>query len=51
MKTYKTTSVSQLVASFDNELKNLLLDDLKAIKTAKQKLINAGLNQGSLTAA
>ncbi|GAA4319449.1 hypothetical protein GCM10023149_18130 [Mucilaginibacter gynuensis] len=40
MKTYKKPSVSKLVARFDNELKNILMNDLKAIKAAKDQLLN-----------
>jgi hypothetical protein len=50
MKTYRKTTVSKLVDRFDNELKILLMDDLKAIRQIKEKL-NTGLNQDSLTAA
>ncbi|SDE42002.1 hypothetical protein SAMN05216464_10671 [Mucilaginibacter pineti] len=32
MKTYKTPSASKLVARFDNELKNMLLQDLRSFK-------------------
>lgn len=52
MKTYKKQTVSQLVASFDNELRTLLMNDLHAVKAAKNKLTSTtGLNQDSLTAA
>jgi len=52
MKTYKKQTVSQLLASFDNELRNILMNDLQAIKAAKNKIANTiGLNQGGLTAA
>ncbi|WP_183578707.1 hypothetical protein HDF18_22560 [Mucilaginibacter sp. X5P1] len=32
MKTYNKPSTSKLVARFDNELKNLLMEDLKAFR-------------------
>jgi hypothetical protein len=32
MKTYKKPATSKLVARFDDELRNLLLEDLKALK-------------------
>jgi hypothetical protein len=32
MKTYKKPATSKLVARFDNELRSLLMADLKAIK-------------------
>jgi hypothetical protein len=54
MKTYSKKSVSKLVARFDSELRNLLMDDLKAIKSVKDQLmktLDTGLNQDSLTAA
>ena len=36
MKTYKKPSISKLVARFDNELKNILINDLKAVKAIKR---------------
>jgi len=54
MKTYKKTSAAELVDRFDNELRAILMNDLKAIRAAKDVLINklkTGLNQDSLTAA
>lgn len=36
MKTYKKPATSKLVARFDNELKNLLMEDLKAFKAKDQ---------------
>jgi len=54
MKGYKETSASKLVDRFDNELKAILMNDLKAIRAAKKHLMNKlaqGLNQDSLTAA
>jgi len=32
MKTYTKPATSKLVARFDNELKNILMDDLKAFR-------------------
>jgi hypothetical protein len=39
MKNLKQTSVSKLVARFDKELMNLLNEDLKAIKAAKNQIV------------
>ncbi len=50
MKTYKTPSTSKLVARFDNELKNLLMADLKAFKERNQFLSNNN-NQAIVKAA
>lgn len=50
MKTNKKSSVSKLVAKFDNELKNLLMEDLKALKEAKNQFFN-GIKSSSLSAA
>lgn len=41
MKTNNSTPVSKIVKRFDNELKALLMEDLKAIKGAKDQLINS----------
>jgi hypothetical protein len=54
MRTYNKTTVSKLVARFDTELKNILMSDLKAIKAAKNEILNSvtvGLQQDSLSAA
>ncbi|MEO6524606.1 MAG: hypothetical protein ABIN91_23175 [Mucilaginibacter sp.] len=54
MKIEEKTSTSELVDRFDNELRELLMNDLKAIRATKDSLvnkINKGLNQDSLTAA
>jgi hypothetical protein len=40
MRTYSQPSISKLVARFDNELKNLLLQDLASAKQAKDQLVN-----------
>jgi ubiquinone biosynthesis protein COQ9 len=45
MKILKPNSVSKLVERFDNELKNILMDDLKAIRFAKEQLLNS-IKQG-----
>lgn len=50
MKTNSKTSISKLLNHFDNELKNLLMDDLRTIKNAKKKLIQT-LNNNTLSAA
>ncbi len=36
MKAYKKPLTSKLVARFDNELKNILMEDLKSFKTMHQ---------------
>lgn len=41
MRNYRTPSVSKMVKRFDNELKNLLLEDLKTVKNAKNKIIDS----------
>jgi hypothetical protein len=54
MKPYTKNSVSKLVDRFDNELKAIIMNDLKAIRAAKNHILNSinpGLNQDSLTAA
>lgn len=38
MKTYTKTATSKLVTRFDNELKNLLMEDLKAFRERTQFL-------------
>ncbi|WP_262895513.1 hypothetical protein [Mucilaginibacter segetis] len=43
MKTYQKPATSKLVARFDKELMNILMNDLKTIKALK--------NTGRLTAA
>lgn len=50
MKTYKNTSASKLVARFDKELRNIIMNDLKAIKTAKNQIFNS-ITANQLTAA
>jgi hypothetical protein len=49
MKTYKTPATSKLVARFDNELKNLLVADLKAFKEKNQ--FSGNNNQAIIKAA
>ncbi|WP_342646763.1 hypothetical protein [Mucilaginibacter sp. CSA2-8R] len=41
MRNYRTPSVSKMVKRFDSELKALLLEDLKAVKNAKNKIIDS----------
>jgi hypothetical protein len=36
MKTYKKPATSKLLTRFDNELKNMLMEDLKAFKVRTQ---------------
>lgn len=50
MKTYKTAT-SKLVARFDNELKNLLMEDLKAFKDRTQFTSNKQKAVQQLSAA
>jgi len=47
MKTQKTTKVTKLTASFDNELKSILLRDLAVIRVTN--LMNAiyGMNKAA----
>jgi len=45
MKTYNTASASKLVARFDRELKNIIMNDLKALKQAKNQFTNGVNNQ------
>jgi hypothetical protein len=40
MKAYNQPSTSKLVARFDNELKNILMEDLKSFKAKRQFLIS-----------
>ena len=39
MKTNRKPATSKLVASFDNELMNILMEDLRAIKTVKNRFL------------
>ncbi|WP_255487034.1 hypothetical protein [Mucilaginibacter sp. SP1R1] len=41
MKTTKKPSISKLVASFDNQLKNIIMSDLKNLKAKTQFLPSA----------
>jgi hypothetical protein len=53
MRTYNKPSTSKLVARFDNELKNILMEDLKAFRE-KNKFITGNKQvaaQHSLKAA
>jgi hypothetical protein len=51
MKTYNKPATSKLVARFDNELRDLLTEDLKAFRS-KNKFVAANKPaQQSLTAA
>jgi hypothetical protein len=40
MKNYSKTSTSKLISRFDNELKNLLLQDLQNVKSVKNTLLD-----------
>ncbi|MDT3402998.1 hypothetical protein [Mucilaginibacter terrae] len=40
MKTTTKAPISKIVKRFDNELKALLMEDLKAVKSAKNQLID-----------
>jgi hypothetical protein len=41
MKTIKKPSISKLVASFDNQLKKIIMNDLKAVKAKSPFLPSA----------
>ena len=41
MKTTTTTPISKIVKRFDNELKALLMEDLKTVRSAKDQLIDS----------
>lgn len=45
----QTSSASKLVARFDKELRELLMNDLKAIRSVKAQLMN--INAANLNAA
>jgi hypothetical protein len=51
MKTYNKPATSKLVTRFDNELKNLLMEDLKAFKSRNKFVAANKQAQQSLTAA
>lgn len=40
MKTQKKMSVSKMMARFDNELKNILMTDLSAVRNTRTSLLN-----------
>lgn len=40
MKTQKSTPISKLVSRFDNELKNLIMQDLKSINRTKNQVMD-----------
>jgi len=48
MKEYKTPSASKMISRFDNQLKKIILNDLKAIKAVKAKLANMQTQQLSI---
>jgi len=50
MKTLKLTSTSKLIARFDNDLKQIIMNDLKVLKEAKIKFLNS-VGPESFTAA
>jgi hypothetical protein len=49
MKTHKSTSTSKLVSRFDNQLKKLLLNDLKIIRGVNAQLLSSN-NQARVQA-
>jgi len=54
MKSFKKTSVSKLIARFDNDLKTILMNDLKAVRSAKNQLLTSikqGMEPDTLSAA
>ena len=42
MKTYNKPSASKLVVQFDKQLKNIIMNDLKALRSAKTQFVNNG---------
>lgn len=44
MKTYNKPATSKLVARFDKELRDILMNDLNAIKVIKGRFTNNGSN-------
>jgi hypothetical protein len=54
MKTNTKPSISKLVARFDDQLRNIIMQDLQAIKNAKSQLVNTisqAAQNNTLTAA
>lgn len=51
MKIIRSTKVTKMIDRFDNELKALLMNDLKAIKAAKGKILNSIQQTTSLSVA
>lgn len=45
MKNSRKPAVSKLVASFDNELLNIIMSDLRIIRTAKRSFLRAIKNE------
>ncbi|WP_448702836.1 hypothetical protein ACFGVR_10820 [Mucilaginibacter sp. AW1-3] len=41
MTIIKSTPITEMIDRFDNELKTLLMNDLKAVKAAKSKILNS----------
>jgi hypothetical protein len=50
MKTYNKPATSKLVARFDKELRNLLMEDLKALKEVKNQFFS-GIKSSHLSVA
>lgn len=50
MKNYRKPAPSKLVARFDNELKNILMEDLKAFRSRNPNIRKVG-EQNHLSAA
>jgi hypothetical protein len=51
MKTYNKPAASKLVARFDRELRELLMNDLKALKEVKNQFVKHINNNNLLPAA
>jgi hypothetical protein len=45
MKSQQKPAISKLVARFDNELREILMNDLKMIKAAKSNFLRAVKNE------
>jgi len=48
MKAINTTSANKMITRFDAQLKKILLNDLKAVKAVKAKLLALQTNQLSV---
>ena len=48
MKAYKTPSATKMITRFDNQLKKIILNDLKAIRAVQAKIANMQTQQLSI---